>query len=217
MIINALISAFGQLLVVLILGFIFYKIHQFVSKHKERFFEYVGIKTAINQFDKTYRLILIAVILFAVVSTYIQFNAGDEARGYLTGDNSPYGKILKNEFSITSIILGVLYCFIQAGASEEILFRGLIGRRLFSKFGNFKGNLIQAFIFWIMHLLIFRLMTGSWISWFQVYAFIASFGLGLASGFVNYRKNGNSIMPSWLLHSLGNFITFLTLSCLLKL
>jgi len=67
-----------------------------------------------------------------------------------------------------------------------------------------------------MHLLIFRFMTGSWISWFQVYAFIASFGLGLASGFVNYRKNGSSIMPSWLLHSLGNFITFLTLSWLLK-
>lgn len=216
MIINALISAFGQLFVVLFLSFIVYKIHQFFSKHKERFFEYVGIRTAINQFDKTYGLILFSVIIFAVISTYIQFNAGDEARGYLTGDNSPYGKILKNEFSIASIILGALYCFVQAGASEEILFRGLIGRRLFNKFGNFKGNLIQAFIFWIMHLLIFRFMTGSWISWFQVYAFIASFGLGLSAGFVNFRKNGFSIMPSWLLHSLGNFTTFLTLSWLLK-
>ena len=216
MIIKVLISAFGQLLVFLILSFIVYKIHRLFSKHKEGFFEYVGIKPAANQVDKTYGLILIAVILFAVVSTYIQFNASEEARGYLTSDSSPYGKILKNEFSITSIILGILYCFVQAGASEEVLFRGLIGRRLFNKFGNFKGNLIQAFIFWIMHLLIFRLMTGNWISWFQVYAFIASFGLGLAAGFVNYRKNGSSIMPSWLLHSLGNFITFLTLSWLLK-
>lgn len=77
MIINALISAFGQLVVVLILSFTVYKIHRFFSKYKEGFFEYVGIKTAANQFDKTYGLILIAVILFAVVSTYIQFNAGD--------------------------------------------------------------------------------------------------------------------------------------------
>ena len=216
MIINAVISAFGQLFVVLILSFIVYKIHQFVSKHKERFFGYVGIKTAINQFDKTYGIILIVVMLFAVVSTYIQFNAGDEARGYLTGENSPYGKILKSEFTITSIILGMLYCFVQAGASEEVLFRGLIGQRLFNKFGNFEGNLIQASIFWILHLLIFRFITGDWISWFQVYAFVASFGLGWAAGFVNYRKHGASIMPSWLLHSLGNFTVFLTLSWLLK-
>lgn len=54
MIINALISAFGKLFVVLILSFTVYKIHRFFSKHKKGFFEYVGIKTAANQFDKTW-------------------------------------------------------------------------------------------------------------------------------------------------------------------
>ena len=63
MISNALTSAFGQLFAVLILIFIVYKVNQFFSKYKERFFEYVGIKNAVNQFDKTYGLILITVVL----------------------------------------------------------------------------------------------------------------------------------------------------------
>ena len=100
--------------------------------------------------------------------------------------------------------------FIQSGESEEVLFRGLFASGLFRKFGFNVGNIIQAFLFWIMHLLIFKMVTGEWISWIQLYAFGVSFGLELILGFVNYRKGEISIAPSWIIHGTTNFVTFLT-------
>lgn len=130
------------------------------------------------------------------------------------GETSPYGKILKNGFRAVQILSGLLYCFVQSGGAEEVLFRGLIARSLFRKLGFSLGNLIQAFLFWLMHLLIFKLVTGDWISWIQLYAFVVSFGLGLLLGFVNYRKGGISIAPSWIIHGTTNFVTFLALGFL---
>lgn len=117
---------------------------------------------------------------------------------------------------LIQIFSGLLYCFVQSSGAEEILFRGLFARSLFRKFGFAAGNIIQSTFFWIMHLLIFKLVTGEWVSWIQLYAFGVSFGLGLILGFVNYRKGGASIAPSWIIHGTTNFVTFLTLGFLIS-
>jgi hypothetical protein len=66
-----------------------------------------------------------------------------------------------------------------------------------------------------MHLAIFRLITGQWISVIQLVAFVTSFGLGLVLGYANNRNNGKSIMPSWILHGTANFASFVTLGFLI--
>ena len=63
-----------------------------------------------------------------------------------------------------------------------------------------------------MHLLIFRLITGEWISLLQFFTFVTSYGLGLVLGYVNFRKQGESIIPSWIVHGSVNFFSFLALA-----
>jgi membrane protease YdiL (CAAX protease family) len=132
----------------------------------------------------------------------------------LLSDTSPYGKILNSGFGARAIILGLIYCFVQASGSEEILFRGLIAKRLYAVLGLPWGNVIQALIFWLMHLALFRAITGEWISMIQLLAFLTSFAMGLVLGYANFRKGGESIAPSWILHGSANFSTFLTLAWL---
>jgi membrane protease YdiL (CAAX protease family) len=217
--IQLVVSSIGQVFAVFLISFIVYIIYRLLMRDRIKcvsFFEYVGLVKTQNQFDKTFASILLISILFSIISTYFQFEFSETFRSFLVSDTSPYGKILNYDFNLYSILAGAVYCFIQSGASEEILFRGLIGRRLFKKFGYKIGNLIQAVLFWLMHLIIFGLVTGDWISWIQTFAFVVGIGMGLLTGFVNFRNHGKSIAPSWVLHSFSNFITFMTLAYLIK-
>lgn len=210
------ISSFTQLGVVLFLCLFVFGILRLVRKNKTSFFDFTGLRKPATQIDKTFFLILIGMVLFSAASLIIQFYFSPTFKSFLLGETSPYGKILKDGFGPIQILSGLLYCFVQSGGAEEVLFRGLFARSLFRKFGFNVGNIIQAFLFWIMHLLIFKLVTGEWISWIQLYAFGISFGLGLILGFVNYRKGGVSIAPSWIIHGTTNFVTFLTLAFLVR-
>ncbi len=209
-----LISAVGQVAFALVIGLIVYVVNR--KKAPQSFLHYIGLRFSISQLDRNFILLFVLIIFYGIFTTWIQFQFSIELRKMLTNDSSPYWRILKNGFTTSTVVAGFIYCFIQAAAAEEILFRGVIARRLIDKLGFFRGNLIQSIIFWIMHLLIFKLVTGEWFSVLQIYAFISSFGLGLILGYVNYRKNGDSILPSWLLHGFANFSVFLTLAYLSK-
>ena len=210
------ISSFAQLGVVLLVCLLVFCVLRLRRKAQISFSDFLGLRIPHEQMDKTFFLILLGAIAFAVVGALIQYNVSPTSRSFLLGDNSPYGKILKEQMGIVQILSGLLYCFVQSGGAEEVLFRGLFARSLFRKFGFAIGNTIQSTLFWIMHLLIFKLVTGEWISWIQLYAFGVSFGLGLILGFVNQRKGGASIAPSWIIHSTTNFVTFLTLGFLIS-
>ncbi len=208
---NVTKDSFTQLFVALFIGLIVFGILK-ILKRKKSFVEFIGFKNPSSQMDKKYFAILFGLAFFSVVTTYLQFSFSDTFRGFLTSDTSPYGKILKGSgVGIISLLSGFIYCFVSAGGSEEILFRGLIAKNLLKWLGNFYGNIVQALIFWLMHLLIFRFVTGEWFSWVQAFGFVVSFGLGLILGYVNFRKNGESIWPSWIAHGTVNFVTFLTL------
>lgn len=210
-------SALSQTATVLVVASITYLLHRYVfSKNFKRqsFASYMGLCFSKNQMDRKFFLIWVGVISFGLLSSAVQFQ-NDFFRSILTSDSSPYGKILKSGFNLAAVGSGFIYCFLQAATSEEILFRGLIGKRLFENLGVFRGNIVQATIFWLMHLVIFRLITGDWISLFQAVGFFTSFGLGLVLGYVNFRKNGQGIFPSWLLHGSVNFATFIALAFLI--
>lgn len=209
------ITALIQVGTVLGLSLIVYGIHWILSLRKlgrPSFFQYIGIQSAKAQLDRKFLMIWIVLIVFAVLSTYIEFQYSANFRQMLMNQSSPYAKILKDGFNIQSFILALIYCFIMASGSEEILFRGLIARRFFSSINFFKANIIQALIFWLMHLVIVGLITGNWISYIQLVACVTSFGMGLVLGYVNFRIGGKSILPSWILHGSANFFTFLTLA-----
>ena len=217
------IPAISQVIVVLTLSLSTYVVSRFLfsNAHREKnvsFLEFIGLspsKDVLKLLDKKFLLLCFILIIYAVLTTVIQFEYILELRNLLLSDNSPYYKILKHGFAAKAIILGLIYCFIQSGGAEEILFRGLLMPRLVNHFGFKVGNIIQAILFWLMHLAIFKLVTGLWISKLQLFAFFTSFTLGLIMGHINYRKDLFSILPSWLLHSLVNFTSFLTLAYLI--
>jgi membrane protease YdiL (CAAX protease family) len=210
---NVLISSLGQLIVVLVISLIALGLSKIFSKQKTHvtFFDFMGLRKPNGQIDKIFFLILIGSSLFSVLSVIIQFYFIPTFKPFLLSETSPFIKILNTGFGVTQFFSAILYCFIQSGGAEEVLFRGLIARRLFLKFGFRIGNVIQATLFWIMHLLIFRMVTGDWVSWIQLYTFGVSFGLGLVLGFVNYRKGGFSIVPSWIIHGTTNLVAYLAL------
>lgn len=209
---EAFVSSITQLSAVFLIGAFVYGMRWLLRRDALSFRDFLGLNRPGAQLDRFFFAVLTGVCFFAVVSVWVQYFKMPWFRQFLTGDTSPYGRILKDGFGVPQIFAGLLYCALQSGGAEEILFRGVIARAFFRRWGFALGNLFQATLFWIMHLLIFRLVTGAWISWIQVYAFVISFGLGLIFGYLNYRRGGRSILPSWILHAVMNFVTFLALA-----
>ncbi len=210
-------SALSQVAVVIGVACLIYGFHWlFFRRHLagQSLYKYLGLNSTRTQIDKVFWAIWFGLTTFAILSIIIEFRFSETFRQMLMSDSSPYGKILKTGFDSTTILKGLIYCFIQASFSEELLFRGLIAKRLFRVLGYFFGNVLQALIFWLMHLIIFRLVAGEWFSFLQLVIFATSFSLGIILGFANYRKGGEGIAPSWILHGTANFASFLTLAML---
>jgi membrane protease YdiL (CAAX protease family) len=79
---------------------------------------------------------------------------------------------------------------------EEILFRGLIGGVLFRRFGFVRGNLIQAAVFLVPHLLLLVVDASLWP--ILPVQFLAGFLLGWL------RYKSGSVVPGALTHALAN-------------
>ena len=89
-------------------------------------------------------------ILFSVASLIVQFYFSLTLKSFLLGETSDYGKILKDGFGLIQILSGLLYCFVQSGGAEEVLFRGLFAKGLVRKFGFNVENIVQAFLFYVL-------------------------------------------------------------------
>jgi membrane protease YdiL (CAAX protease family) len=119
------------------------------------------------------------------------------------------GRIRAEGFSLEVIALIVILAVFKTGLTEEIFFRGLIGKRLINLAGFWTGNTLQAALFGAVHLLIFVVPGGP--------AFTPLLGAlifvlpGVASwlmGFANEKLGNGSIAPGWLIHGLGNAIGY---------
>lgn len=104
-----------------------------------------------------------------------------------------------------SVLFPVLiYAFVQTGLAEEIFFRGFLAKRLIHQFGLNIGNIIQAFLFGLIHGLIFFNYTSTF--GVIVIIFLTGFN-GWLMGLLNEKYSNGSIIPSWLVHALSNLIS----------
>ena len=81
---------------------------------------------------------------------------------------------------------------------EEIFFRGLLGGWLERRIGFRVGNVVQAVVFLLPHLLLLMVSTSFWLV--VVVQFLAGWVLGWL------RSRSGSIFPGWLAHSLINVV-----------
>lgn len=190
--INALLSALIQLIVFSVIPLIWW----FISGRKdESFFSWIGLKKVTIEDYRTYTIGIIVMLMLSLVSVFVVFPAivhvSDNATSQFAGKGM-------------SVIIPVLiFAIIKTGLSEEIFFRGFLGKRLISKFGFKLGNLIQALIFGLLHGVLFFWITGVFGA--LVIIILTSIS-GWASGWINEKQSGGSIVSSWMLHGLGNLI-----------
>ena len=96
-----------------------------------------------------------------------------------------------------------LFGMIQTGLSEEILFRGFIGKRLIAKFGFAVGNVVQGLLFGALHGVMFFFVTTPLKA--LVITLITGFS-GWLLGWMTEKGAGGSIVPGWMAHGVGNLV-----------
>ena len=102
--------------------------------------------------------------------------------------------------SILIIILSALLIGIKTGVSEELFFRGFIGKRLIKIFGFKIGNLFQSVIFIFPHYLTFNETPR-----LEFYLMMINSGvMGYIFGFITEKKGDGSIIPAIFMHGLVN-------------
>jgi len=173
----------------------------YVLKNKRLigFSAYVGLK---NPQKKTILYGLVISFLFVASSALVfyMFNLIE----YMKSPETVAGGIRELGFGLEAIIIVSIKSILTTGLSEEILFRGFIGKVLYQKVGFLYGNLIQALIFGLLHgILLFELSIA-----FAIIITLVSGIIGYLFGYLNERLGNGSIVPSWIAHSLSNLISF---------
>lgn len=100
--------------------------------------------------------------------------------------------------SLSSFLFAWMREAFYVALGEEIFFRGLMGGWLERRYGFRIGNIVQAGVFLLPHLLLLMVSTSFWLV--IVVQFLAGWVLGLL------RSRSGSILPGWLSHSLMNAV-----------
>ena len=103
-----------------------------------------------------------------------------------------------------AIPMALLYGIVKTGFTEELLFRGLIAGSLSRRFPLTWANLGQALIFLIPHVVALRIMPEMW----GILPII--FAVALFQGWV--RIKSASIVGAWLIHASANVAICLTVA-----
>jgi uncharacterized protein len=196
---NAIVSAILQVLVFTAIPFFVYLIGY---RRVKGFLEYIGLRKPESRTMLYATLFAIAFVLPALLLVFFS----PSIREVVTAPNTVIGKMRSYGFSAMTVALISLKALVQTSLSEEILFRGFIAKRFINWFDFRWGNLLQALIFGLIHLLLF---LGQEFSLLIAVGIVLYTGLGgWFSGYLNERIGNGSILPSWWMHGLTNLITY---------
>lgn len=103
--------------------------------------------------------------------------------------------------------LAILALF-KTALAEELLFRGLLGKRLIAQLGFVAGNACQAILFGLAHLLVALspLATPGLVAILVIFTGLT----GFINGWLNEKWGAGSILPGWAAHATANLIAYLT-------
>lgn len=177
-------------------------IYWLIKRRKEiSFFKYVGLIPA----KKSGKAITIAAFAISYIAVYgiVHFIPAISA---LT---QPSANAYEG-FGTSAIIPAIFVCFVQQALAEEVLFRGFIGKRLNSKFGFNLGNAAQAMVFGLIHIILSISDEKDMISYLIIFVSITAGGWLL--GYLDEKLCKGSIIPSILLHGVGNYIMIMSVA-----
>ena len=124
------------------------------------------------------------------------------------------GKLREMPLGLISISVLLIIALLKTSLSEEIFFRGFLAKRLVRVMGFKWGNILQALIFGIIHLVLFRQLTKS-TTFALAFIFVFSTTAGWVIGFIKEKQGNGSIVPGWIAHGLGNTISYFAIAYVL--
>jgi membrane protease YdiL (CAAX protease family) len=198
--ITELISSLLQVLVFTLIPFIFFL---FRKDKTVTFMQYIGLYKAPA---KGIMMGIAVSILFLLAGLLMVFT-DDGFKEVVLSKGSVTGKIRAMGLSVYSVLTLLLMAWVKTSLSEEILFRGFIGKQLIRMMGFWLGNILQAMFFGFIHLLLMWRLLGTGFTTLMLVFFFSSFA-GWAIGYVKVKRANGSIVPGWIAHGLGNTISY---------
>lgn len=167
------------------------------ARKKESFFKWLGFKKIVHK-GSAAATILMTVAVFLIYGISVTLISRSLSGEITTAGNQFAGK------GISYIPAAVVYGCIRTGLSEEIIFRGFLLKRIADKFGFMTGNIIQAVLFGLMHGVPFGIVSGNILIAAAMTLLPAA--VGFYMGWVNEKRCGGSILPSWIMHGVINTV-----------
>jgi len=141
--------------------------------------------------------LIVAVIGFLQVE-YINSLSFKETTGLVTQQASQY------TFNLKGILFVLTVACIKTALAEEIFFRGFLFNSMIPIVGFLAANIIQSVLFAAIHfpiITVFGLKSG-------LIIMTGPFIVAMLMGYLNHSVYNGSIFPSYILHALGNVISF---------
>lgn len=200
MLVNEIISALLQIIVFTLIPFLFF----LARKNKETgFMEYIGfVKTTRKA---VYLSIATSLLFLSGALVLVIFNEG--IREIMIRPPSITGKLREMGLQPSSLLILIIISCFKTSLAEEILFRGFIAKRLFSWLGYLWGNILQSFIFALVHLILFWALTKADLA-FLLFIFVFSGVAGYVIGYIKEKVGNGSIIPGWIAHGIGNTLSY---------
>jgi membrane protease YdiL (CAAX protease family) len=122
----------------------------------------------------------------------------------ITGYYSRYGRysIMSMTSSKLLIIVSLAALYVYQTFFEELIFRGIILRKLLSKYNVLISNIIHAVIFGSLHIFSALMLTNLPTN-MKIFMLVSPTICGLLLGYA-YAKTDNNLTVPWLLHFLVN-------------
>lgn len=197
-----ILSAVFQATIVLAIVGLCWVGHRIIQKLRGQlptdFASWSGLQRTHQSRNETLSLVLSGVVS-GIIFGWLLFDPSSSVSQH----NAHYD--VANQPPLIAISLGLAYGYLKTGFSEELLFRGLIGKRFIAWFGFQIGNAIQALLFGILHYGIFRFLMpdSSWLV--AVSALVLTTIVAWLAGWYMERRDEGSIMGPWLIHGSINF------------
>jgi membrane protease YdiL (CAAX protease family) len=199
---QALINTIMQIGVVLIVAFVVWLIF---GRKTASFPRYIGLTLPPA---RAMSAALAFALVFSALSMGLLFYF-PLLKEMAAGPNTVAGAIREMGATPETYVVIAITAFLKTALAEEILFRGLIAKRLIAILGFWPGNAIHAAAFAAMHLLVFVAPGGPAFSWTLAGPMLALiFVTSTVMVWLNEKRAGGSIGPSWLIHAVGNAVAY---------
>ncbi len=193
--INTVIQVGVVLIVCLVAWLIF-------GRRKASFRNWVGLTGAPP-------LLLLLCLAIGAAGAWLLLQASGVA-ALASGPGTVIAASMPDGVTVGAIVVLVASAVFKTAFAEELLFRGLIGKRLYGAMGFWPGNLVQALLFGAVHLPLLLLPDAPRQTVLLMIGFATV--MAVVSGWLNERRAGGSILPGFALHGAGNLTTYLGLA-----